>query len=45
VLVLDGGQLAYDEPFELPRPRRRDHPELVARRRELLTLLGVADAH
>jgi sulfonate transport system ATP-binding protein len=45
VLVLDGGQIAYDEPFELPRPRRRDHPELVARRRELLGLLGVADPH
>ena len=25
----------------LPRPRRRDHPDLVARRRELLGLLGV----
>jgi sulfonate transport system ATP-binding protein len=45
VLVLDGGQIAYDEPFELSRPRRRDHPELVARRRELLGLLGVADPH
>jgi sulfonate transport system ATP-binding protein len=45
VLVLDDGHIAYDEPFDLPRPRRRDHPDLVARRRELLGLLGVADPH
>ncbi len=44
ILVIDGGRVAYDEPFDLPRPRRRDHPALVARRRELLALLGVEDA-
>jgi multiple sugar transport system ATP-binding protein len=41
VLLLDDGRLAYDEPFRLPRPRRRDDPELVERRSELLTRLGV----
>ena len=41
VLVIEDACIAYDEPFDLPRPRRRDDPELVARRRELLTLLGV----
>jgi sulfonate transport system ATP-binding protein len=41
VLLLEDGRLVYDEPFELDRPRRRDHPELVARRRELLELIGV----
>ena len=40
-LVLDDGRIAHDAPFDLPRPRRRDHPELVARRRELLARLGV----
>jgi sulfonate transport system ATP-binding protein len=43
VLLLDGGHVVYDERFPLPRPRRRDDPELVARRRELLSLLGVQD--
>jgi sulfonate transport system ATP-binding protein len=43
VLLIEDGRLAYDEPFPLPRPRRRDHPELVARRRELLARLGVGD--
>jgi sulfonate transport system ATP-binding protein len=42
-LVLEDGRLTYDERFDLPRPRRRDDPELVARRRELLTLLGVEE--
>ena len=31
VLLIDDGQMVYDEPFELERPRRRDHPDLVAR--------------
>ena len=35
-LVIDDGRIAADEPFDLDRPRRRDDPELVARRRELL---------
>jgi sulfonate transport system ATP-binding protein len=43
VLLLDAGGIAYDEPFDLPRPRRRDNPELVARRRTLLARLGVQD--
>jgi sulfonate transport system ATP-binding protein len=41
VLLIEDGQLTYDAPFDLARPRRRDHPELVARRRELLELIGV----
>ena len=41
VLVLDGGRVAHDERFDVPRPRRRDHPAVVARRQELLGLLGV----
>ena len=43
ILVIDGGRIAYDERFAQPRPRRRDQPELVERRRELLALLGVDD--
>ena len=41
VLIVDGGRIAYDERFDVPRPRRRDHPDLVSRRRELLERLGV----
>ena len=40
-LLLDDARIAFDEPFDLPRPRRRDDPALVARRRELLARLGV----
>jgi sulfonate transport system ATP-binding protein len=43
VLIIDGGRITYDERFDLERPRRRDHPELVSRRRELLERLGVED--
>jgi sulfonate transport system ATP-binding protein len=43
VLIVDGGRIAYDERFDLGRPRRRDHPDLVTRRRELLERLGVDD--
>ena len=43
VLIVDEGRIAYDERFELERPRRRDHPDLVTRRRELLERLGVDD--
>ncbi len=43
VLIVDGGRIAYDERFDLERPRRRDHPDLVTRRRELLERLGVDD--
>lgn len=41
VLVMDAGHLIHDERIELPRPRRRDHPEIVRRRAALLGLLGV----
>jgi sulfonate transport system ATP-binding protein len=41
VLLIEDGRLVHDVPFDLARPRRRDHPELVARRRELLELIGV----
>jgi len=44
-LLLDGCRIAYDERFDAPRPRRRDDPELVARRRNLLARLGVEDDH
>jgi sulfonate transport system ATP-binding protein len=43
VLIVADGRIAYDERFDLERPRRRDHPDLVARRRELLERLGVDD--
>lgn len=41
VLVMDAGRIVHDERLELPRPRRRDHPDLVSRRVALLGLLGV----
>jgi sulfonate transport system ATP-binding protein len=41
VLVIDEGRLVQDAPFALGRPRRRDDGQLVARRRELLELIGV----
>ncbi|GAA1510423.1 ABC transporter ATP-binding protein [Nocardioides humi] len=41
VLVMDAGGLVHDERIDLPRPRRRDHPEIVRRRAALLGLLGV----
>lgn len=44
ILVIADGRIAYDERFDLPRPRRRDQPALIERRRELLGLLGVDDA-
>ena len=44
LLLLEDGRVSYDERFDLPRPRRRDHPQLVARRSELLRRLGVDDA-
>src|SRR5690606_12995704 len=43
-LLVEDGAIVFDERFDLPRPRRRDHPELVARRSELLARLGVDDA-
>ena len=41
VLVLGGGRIAHSSPVTVPRPRDRDHPDLVALRLRLLTELGV----
>ena len=41
VLVLGGGRIAHSSSITLPRPRHRDHPDLVALRLRLLTELGV----
>ncbi|HLV76164.1 sulfonate transport system ATP-binding protein [Actinomadura hallensis] len=41
VLVLDGGRIAHQSEVGLPRPRRRDHPGLVALHSALLARLGV----
>jgi len=41
VLVLGEGRIARSSPITLPRPRVRDHPDLVALRLKLLTQLGV----
>ena len=42
VLVLGGGQIAFSGRVAVPRPRERDHPDLLALRTRLLTELGVA---
>jgi sulfonate transport system ATP-binding protein len=41
VLVLGGGRITHSSSITLPRPRDRDHPDLVALRLRLLTELGV----
>jgi sulfonate transport system ATP-binding protein len=41
VLVLGGGRIAHESTISVPRPRVRDHPDLVALRLKLLTQLGV----
>ncbi len=41
VLVLGEGRIAHSSSITLPRPRDRDHPDLVALRLRLLTELGV----
>jgi sulfonate transport system ATP-binding protein len=41
VLVLGEGRIAHSTAVTLPRPRGRDHPDLVALRLRLLTELGV----
>ncbi|MRH89273.1 ATP-binding cassette domain-containing protein [Nocardia sp. SYP-A9097] len=40
-LVLADGRIARELRIDLPRPRRRDHPEFVALRASLLAELGV----
>ncbi|MDP2710906.1 MAG: ABC transporter ATP-binding protein [Solirubrobacteraceae bacterium] len=42
-LLVDRGRIAYDEPVAAPRPRRRDQPQIVAQRLDLLRRLGVID--
>jgi sulfonate transport system ATP-binding protein len=41
VLVLGEGRITHSSPIARPRPRDRDHPDLVALRLRLLTELGV----
>jgi sulfonate transport system ATP-binding protein len=41
VLVLGEGTIAHSSSITVPRPRVRDHPDLVALRFRLLTQLGV----
>ncbi len=41
VLVLGDGRIAHSSLINVPRPRDRDHPDLVALRLRLLTELGV----
>lgn len=41
VLVLGQGRIAHSAAVTLPRPRDRDHPDLVALRLRLLSELGV----
>jgi sulfonate transport system ATP-binding protein len=41
VLVLSGGRIAYAGRIDVPRPRDRDHPDLITLRADLLAELGV----
>jgi sulfonate transport system ATP-binding protein len=41
MLVLADGRIAHSSPITVPRPRVRDHPDLIALRLKLLTQLGV----
>jgi sulfonate transport system ATP-binding protein len=41
VVLLAGGQIAYEEHISLPRPRDHNHPDLVGKRNRLLSELGV----
>ena len=43
VLVLAGGRLAFSGLVDVPRPRDRDHPDLIELRHELLRQLGVTE--
>lgn len=44
VVVMGEGVVIHDERLDSARPRRRDDPDLVRRRVELLRLLGVDEA-
>jgi sulfonate transport system ATP-binding protein len=44
VLVLANGRISHSTLVGLPRPRPRDHPELIALRLRLLAELGVPEA-
>ena len=41
VLVLAGGRIAHEARVSLPRPREREHPDLITQRTRLLAELGV----
>jgi len=41
VLVLSDGRIAYAGRIDVPRPRDRDHPDLITLRADLLAELGV----
>jgi sulfonate transport system ATP-binding protein len=41
VLVLDAGRIGYTAEVTAPRPRDRDHPDLITLRADLLAALGV----
>ncbi len=41
VLVLGDGRISHESPVTVPRPRDRDHPELIDLRSRLLSELGV----
>jgi sulfonate transport system ATP-binding protein len=41
VLVLDAGRIGYAAEVTAPRPRDRDHPDLITLRADLLAALGV----
>jgi sulfonate transport system ATP-binding protein len=42
VVVLGDGRIAHTSRIDAPRPRRHDHPDLIALRQTLLATLGVA---
>jgi sulfonate transport system ATP-binding protein len=41
ILVLAEGRIGYSCRIDAPRPRDRDHPDLITRRAELLAELGI----
>jgi sulfonate transport system ATP-binding protein len=41
VVVLSDGRIGYSCRVDVPRPRDRDHPDLITRRADLLAELGV----